>query len=203
MLAVWWNWLAAVPIASHNMPCLTWTKLDFFFSSLHPKRAEGWIHVHSVISVISIDFHRSRCASFFALNILVTGFRILPSLMWRLHLDGLAGNGMKKGPQSSIANSQFFFCNFEILQIQWLETDVLRLRCHSNRKIGKDCEHVNFKRKSFCWKRLALFDIELELVRSRIWRSHGNVVSQLHVSLYALGPLVTFSFKQSCTSSNG
>ena len=34
-----------------------------------------------------------------------------------------------------------------------------RLRRHSNRKIGKDCEHVNSKRKSFCWKRLALFDV--------------------------------------------
>ena len=34
--------------------------------------------------------------------------------------------------------------HFEIPQIQRLETDVLRLRRHSNRKIGKECELVNF-----------------------------------------------------------
>ena len=89
------SWLIA--IASHqNMLCWTGIKLVFFAS----KACWRMDSCSQCDFVISTDFYHSRCASFFALNILVTGFRILPSLMWRLHLDDLAGNGMKKGPQS-------------------------------------------------------------------------------------------------------
>ena len=170
-------------------------------SSLHPKRAGGWIRVHNVIqwflsiSIVRDVRHSLRWTSWWLAS------ESFPA--WCEDCTWTAWLALAWKKSSILICKLSGILHFEIPQTQWLETDVLRLRCHSNRKIGKDCEHVNFKRKSFCWKRLALFDIELELVRSRIWRSHGNIVSQLHVSLYALGPLVTFSFKQSCTSSNG
>ena len=139
---------------SSTMLCLTGTKLDVFFASKACWRMDSSSQSDSVIS---IDFHRSRCASFFAifaLKILVTDFRILPSSMWRLDLDDLAAMAWK------FAKPQAFFTlrfrRFNDWRQMW--SDVLRLRCHSNRKIGKECELVNSNTKSFGWKRLALSD---------------------------------------------
>ena len=64
--AVWWNWLTAVLIDSHKYASLTWTKLDVFSASKACWRMDSSSQCDSVIS---IDFHRSRCASFFALKI--------------------------------------------------------------------------------------------------------------------------------------
>ena len=74
----------------------------------------------------------------------------------------------------------------EILQIQWLETDVLRLRCHLNRKIGKECELANFNTKSFGWKGLALSDVGTGPQQNL--KKRQKKVSTLDVS-YSLGQL--------------
>ena len=102
---------------------------------------------------------------------LVTDFKILLSLMW-LDLDDLAGNGVKKGPQSQFVGS--------IIRKKQRKTS---LGSHSKRKIWKEHELVNFKAKRFCWKRVALSDVGI--VPQQNLKKRQKIVSTLDVS-YAL-----------------
>ena len=59
------------------------------------------------------------------------------------------------------------------------------LRSHSNR-LGKACELVNFKRKTFCWKRLALCDVGIG-PQQNLKKPHKECQSSMFH--YALGQL--------------
>ena len=149
---------------------------------LHPKHAGGWIHGGFMFWIGLLSFE--MCIIFCIEDFM--DFRILPSLMWRLDLEG-PDRQWHQGKRSSVPICQHK--TSDISQLEFLQIE------HDSRIVDR-CAWTPFKSKdrgrnvsiwisrgkvSFCWRRLALYIWCWNWCKA--WEYEGIMVSKLDISL--------------------